>query len=84
MARFCQERSKQNRICRKKALLAAARHGTVKLPKLAFPHRHGRAKKCFVRALLAAWDVRRDPAPGEYPPGPPKPYSGALQPAIEG
>lgn len=55
MARFCQERSKQNRICRKKALLAAARHGAVKLPKLAVPHKHGRAKKYFTHDLLAAW-----------------------------
>jgi len=55
MARFCQERSKQNRICRKKALLAAARHGTVKLPELAVPHKHGKAKKYFVHDLLAAW-----------------------------
>ena len=55
MARFCQERSNQNRICRKKALLAAARHGTVKLPELAIPHKHGRANKYFVHDLLAAW-----------------------------
>jgi len=55
MARFCQERSKQNRSCRKKALLPAARHGTVKLPELAVPHKHGRAKKYFVHDLLVAW-----------------------------
>lgn len=55
MARFCEERSKQNRICRKKALLAAARHGTVQLPELAAPHKHGKAKKYFVHDLLAAW-----------------------------
>jgi CheY-like chemotaxis protein len=55
MARFCQERSKQNRICRKKALLAAARHRTVKLPELAAPHKHGKPKKYFVHDLLASW-----------------------------
>lgn len=55
MARFCQERSKQNRVCRKKALLAAARHGTVELPELAAPHKHGKSKMYFVHDLLATW-----------------------------
>jgi len=75
MARFCQERSKQNRICRKKALLAAARHGTVKLPEPAVPHKHGRAKKYFVQDLLAAWQgfldegVDLPPLLGQYAEG---------------
>jgi len=67
MARFCQERSKQNRICRKKALLAAARHGAVKLPELAVPHKHGRAKKQFVHDMPGSWqgflDEGMDPPP---------------------
>lgn len=29
-------------------------------------------------------EARRGPALGEHPPGPPKPYSGASRPAIEG
>jgi len=55
MARLCREWSNHNRVSRRKALLAAARHGTIKLPELAIPHKHGRAKKYFVHDLLAAW-----------------------------
>ena len=55
MARFCEQRSKENRMYRKRALLAAARHGTVTLPPLAGPRKHGQPNRYFVRDLLAAW-----------------------------
>ncbi len=55
MARFCERRSRDNRKCRKRALLAAARHKTVTLPALAVPRKHGQANKYFVHDLLAAW-----------------------------
>ena len=55
MARFCEHRSKENRKCRKRALLAAARHGTVKLPPLAAPRKQGQANKYFIHDLLASW-----------------------------
>jgi hypothetical protein len=38
------------------ALLAAARHGTVRLLELAAPHKRGRAKKYFVHDPLAWWE----------------------------
>jgi hypothetical protein len=41
---------------RRKALLAAARNGTVELPPPAEPHRTGRAKKFFTCDLLDAWE----------------------------
>lgn len=56
MARFCEHRSRDNRKCRKRALLAAARHKTVTLPALAAPRKHGQANKYFVQDLLAAWE----------------------------
>jgi CheY-like chemotaxis protein len=55
MARFCEQRSKENRVCRKRALLAAARHETVKLPPLANPHKQGQPNRYLVRDLLGAW-----------------------------
>ena len=55
MARFCELRSKESRKCRKRALLAAARHETIKLPPLAAPRKHGQANKYFAHDLLAAW-----------------------------
>ena len=55
MAKFCEQRSKENRMCRKRALLAAARHGTVKLPPLAGQRKHGQANKYVTHDLLAAW-----------------------------
>ena len=55
MAKFCEHRGKENRLCRKRALLAAARHGTVKLPALAGSRRHGQANKYLVYDLLSAW-----------------------------
>ena len=55
MARLCDKRSKESRLCRKRALLAAARHGTVELPLLAAPHKHGQSNKYFVHDLLSTW-----------------------------
>ena len=55
MVRFCELRSEENRICRKKALLAAARHGTVALLPLASGRKPGQANKYFAHDLMAAW-----------------------------
>lgn len=55
MAGFCEQRSKEIRMYRKRAILAAARHGTVKLPPLAMPHKRGHANKYFVHDLLTSW-----------------------------
>ncbi|MBS3735490.1 MAG: hypothetical protein KGY99_11330 [Phycisphaerae bacterium] len=56
MARYCQRRSVESRKCRKRALLAAARHGTVTLPALAAPRKRGRAHRYRAGDLRAAWD----------------------------
>lgn len=55
MAKFCELRTQDNRVCRKRALLAAARHGTVKLPPLAGERKHGQPNRYFVHDLLWAW-----------------------------
>ena len=55
MAKYCEKRSRTTRRYRRKALLAAAWHGTVSLPPLAEPHRSGQANKYFVQDLLNAW-----------------------------
>ena len=55
MAKFCEQRTKENRMCRKRALLAAARHEPVKLPPLAAPPKHGQSNEYLTRDLLAAW-----------------------------
>lgn len=55
MAKFCQARGKENRLCRKRALLAAARHGTVELPPLAGGHKHGMPNHYLVHDLLVTW-----------------------------
>lgn len=55
MAKFCEHRSKDNRMHRKRALLAAARHKTVKLPPLAGGRKSGQPNRYFTRDLLAAW-----------------------------
>ena len=55
MATHCEQRSKKNRIGRKNALLAAARHKTVNLPPLAMPRKQGQANMFFVHDLLSAW-----------------------------
>lgn len=55
MARFCEPISKENRMFRKRALLAAARHGTITLPPLAGARKHGQASKYLTHDLLAAW-----------------------------
>lgn len=55
MVRFCEHRTRDNRMCRKRALLAAARHETVKLPPLAGPRKHGQSNSYMVHDLLAAW-----------------------------
>lgn len=55
MAKFCQSRGKENRLSRKRALLAAARHKTVTLPPLAGGHKHGMPNRYLVQDLLAAW-----------------------------
>jgi len=56
MAKYCEHRSKENRKFRKRALLAAARHGTVTLPPLAALRKHGQSNTYFVHGLLAAWE----------------------------
>jgi hypothetical protein len=55
MARFCEPRSKEHRTCRKRALLAAARHKTVTLPPLTGKRKHGQPNLYLVHDLLAAW-----------------------------
>ena len=55
MVRHCEKRSKESRRYRRKALLAAARHGTVKLPPLATKRKPGRANRYFTHDLLTAW-----------------------------
>lgn len=55
LAKFCEQRTKENRVHRKRALLGAARHGTVALPPLAVQRKHGQANTYFVHTLLAAW-----------------------------
>ncbi len=57
LAKFCEQRTKENRVHRKRALLGAARHGTIVLPPLAVPRKHGQANTYFVHALLAAWQA---------------------------
>lgn len=60
MARFCEQRTRETRRFRKRALLAAARHGTVQLPPLAGGHKHGMPNRYLVHDLLAAWQVFQD------------------------
>lgn len=55
MAKFCESRSKQHRVYRKRALLAAARHETITLPPLAVPRKPGQANRYFAHDLLGAW-----------------------------
>lgn len=55
MAKFCEQRTKDNRTCRKRALLAAARHKTVTLPSLIGKRKHGQPNRYLVHDLLAAW-----------------------------
>lgn len=55
MAKYCEPRSRENRMYRKRALLAAARHGTVTLPALVGPHKHGQPKRYRAPDLLGAW-----------------------------
>ena len=56
MVKFCEQRSRENRKARKRALLAAARHKTVTLPPLAGIRKHGQSNKYFAHDLLAAWE----------------------------
>ena len=60
MARFCEQKGKDYRMYRKRALLAAARHGTVTMPPLAAQHKHGQPNRYWVHDLLRAWQVYRD------------------------
>jgi CheY-like chemotaxis protein len=55
IAKFCEPRSKEIRKCRKRALLAAARHETVTLPLRAEQRKHGQSNTYFTHDLLAAW-----------------------------
>jgi len=55
MSKFCEARSKSNRICRKRVLLAAARHKTVALPPQAGLRRHGQPSRYLTHDLLIAW-----------------------------
>lgn len=55
MAKFCEPRGRENRMCRKRALMAAARHRRVSLPPPAGGRKHGTANRYFVLDLLAAW-----------------------------
>jgi len=55
VAKYCEQRSRQTRRYRRKALLPAARNGTVSVPSLAAPHKRGQAKRFFTHDLLAAW-----------------------------
>jgi CheY-like chemotaxis protein len=55
MAKYCEQRSKSTRRYRRKALLAAARNGTVSLPRLAAAHKSGQAKRYLAHDLLSAW-----------------------------
>jgi len=55
MAKFCEKISARSIVHRRKALLAAGRHGTVTMAPLAEPYRRGKRKKYFTHDLLAAW-----------------------------
>lgn len=55
MAKYCEHRTKENRKFRKRALLAAARHGTISLPSLAGERKHGQANKYHIHDLLSSW-----------------------------
>ncbi len=55
MTRFCEKRTKETRMFRKRALLAAARNNTVALPPLANTRKSGQANKYFTHDLMAAW-----------------------------
>ena len=55
MVRFCEKRSRENRRCRREALLAAARNETVEMPPLAVPYKNGQSNKYFTHDLLNAW-----------------------------
>jgi CheY-like chemotaxis protein len=62
MAKFCEHLSKKVRMYRKRALLAAARHNTVRMPPLAAARKHGQSNKYFTHDLLAAWQGFLDEA----------------------
>lgn len=55
MVHFCEARTKENRLYRKRALMAAARHERITLPPPAEDPKHGQTKKYFVHDLLAVW-----------------------------
>ena len=55
MDEICIPRSKELRVCRKNALLAATRNGTVKLPPLAGIHKPGMPYRFLAHDLLATW-----------------------------
>ncbi len=55
MTRFCQKRTKETRMFRKRALLAAARNKTVTLPPLANKRKSGQANRYFTHDLVTAW-----------------------------
>ncbi len=60
MAKFCEKISARSIVHRRKALLAAGRHGTITMAPLAEPYRRGKRKKYFTHDLLAAWPGFRE------------------------
>jgi hypothetical protein len=60
MKRYCEQRTAQLRRSRRKALLHAAWHGTVRMPPLACPYESGKSNKYFVHDLLNAWQGYQD------------------------
>ncbi len=55
MVRYCEKLERGTRRSRRRALLGAARNGTVQMPPLAVPYKEGRPNQYFTHDLLAAW-----------------------------
>jgi len=60
MVKYCEKRTAQLRRSRRRALLHAAWHGTVRMPPLACPQMSGQSNKYFVHDLLKAWQNYQD------------------------
>ena len=55
MEKYCEKRTPQLRRSRRRALLAAAWHGTITMPALAAPRKSGQPNRYYTHDLLAAW-----------------------------
>ncbi len=67
MARYCEPRSRQVRRCRRKALLAAARHGSIGLPALAAERKHGHPAGPPASGSCGRWGRRSRRPSGKAP-----------------